>query len=173
MQYHRMGLMDAYLLTRARRLNVLIQPNLRFFHELFGWEVELARKEAEDSRVAREAQAQIHPRAGGAEGDMTMVDGQDVAVPEPRRIMYSWPAFCRDLVSGGGRGGYTRMELMVALPQSALLVQLAWAATAANKANEVSGTTGRSEAKSGAAGRCKAPWLRWKLARQACALIRR
>jgi len=100
-----MGLMDAYLLTRARRLNVLIQPNLRFFHELFGWEVELARKEAEDARVAREAQAQIHPRAGGAEGDMTMVDGQDAAVPEPRRIMYSWPAFCRDLVSGSGSRG--------------------------------------------------------------------
>lgn len=74
MQYHRMGLMDAYLLTRARRLNVLIQPNLRFFHELFGWEVELAKKEAEEARVS-----------GG--------------VVIPRRIVYSWPAFCRDIVS--------------------------------------------------------------------------
>jgi len=67
MQQQRMGLMDAYLLTRARRLNVLIQPNLRFFHELFGWEVELARREAEENNGMR------------------------------RRILYSWPSFCRDL----------------------------------------------------------------------------
>ncbi|EIW69112.1 hypothetical protein TREMEDRAFT_44314 [Tremella mesenterica DSM 1558] len=62
MQHQKIGLMDAYLLTRARRLNVLIQPNLRFFHELFGWEVELARREGDE-----------------------------------RRILYSWPSFCRDL----------------------------------------------------------------------------
>ena len=75
MQYENMGLMDAYLLTRARRLNVLIQPNLRFFHELFGWEVELARKE--------------EGKAGGG----------TVSELGRRRIMYSWPAFCRDIVS--------------------------------------------------------------------------
>lgn len=83
MQYHKMGLMDAYLLTRARRLNVLIQPNLRFFHELFGWEIELARKEAEEMKAAHMASA-----GGSGMADM----GQ-------RRIMYSWPAFCRDIVS--------------------------------------------------------------------------
>ena len=75
MQHLRLGLMDAYLLTRARRLNVLIQPNLRFFHELFGWEVELARREEEAIR----------------RGEME--------IEERRRIYYSWPSFCRDLVS--------------------------------------------------------------------------
>jgi dual specificity MAP kinase phosphatase len=105
-----MGLMDAYLLTRARRLNVLIQPNLRFFHELFGWEVELARKEAEDARVAREAQAQARANAGEG-GDMPMLDGQDPVIPEPRRITYSWPAFCRDLVSGVDSRGRTVTEV--------------------------------------------------------------
>jgi dual specificity MAP kinase phosphatase len=54
---------------------VLIQPNLRFFHELFGWEVELAKREAWEGR--------------------------------PRRIVYSWPSFCRDLVSAG-RGCWKR-----------------------------------------------------------------
>jgi dual specificity MAP kinase phosphatase len=78
MQYQKMGLMDAYLLTRARRLNVLIQPNLRFFHELFGWEVELAKREEEELR------------SNGGAGD---------AGVRSRRIMYSWPAFCRDIVS--------------------------------------------------------------------------
>lgn len=131
MQYHRMGLMDAYLLTRARRLNVLIQPNLRFFHELFGWEVELARKEADDARAAREAQAQALARAGGGHvaADMNMADGQDLGVPEPRRIMYSWPAFCRDLVRwlqpreppAQGSG----ITLIVALSEPPILVQLA------------------------------------------------
>lgn len=32
------SLIDAYMLTRARRLNVLIQPNLKFLFELQGWE---------------------------------------------------------------------------------------------------------------------------------------
>ena len=104
MQYEGMGLMDAYLITRARRLNgeysyhflvavwlgrdrkadafsVLIQPNLRFFHELFGWEVELARREM--NQASRQ-------------------DEDDVAATNEkgqRRIVYSWPSFCRDLVS--------------------------------------------------------------------------
>ena len=39
---------------------VLIQPNLRFFHELFGWEVELARREEADA-IKRRLEAE---RAG-------------------------------------------------------------------------------------------------------------
>jgi len=99
--------MDAYLVTRARRLNgasaliiclqladqaVLIQPNLRFFHELFGWEVELARRE-EDERQRLSAQMR--------EQGLTGPDG-DIESPGARRkreILYSWPSFCRDLVS--------------------------------------------------------------------------
>lgn len=32
-----MTLPEAYLLVRARRLNVIIQPNLRFMYELHKW----------------------------------------------------------------------------------------------------------------------------------------
>lgn len=39
-------LVDAYLIVRSRRLNVLIQPNMRLLYNLCGWEVELARKRA-------------------------------------------------------------------------------------------------------------------------------
>jgi dual specificity MAP kinase phosphatase len=90
MKYQHMGLMDAYLMTRARRLNVLIQPNLRFFHELFGWEVELARTEAVERERRRREAVEMGVRDPKA---LALLDG------EPRRILYSWPTFCRDLVS--------------------------------------------------------------------------
>lgn len=69
---------------------VLIQPNLRFFHELFGWEVELARRE-EDERLRMVQQAQEQGLEAGVEG--LELGGRK------REIMYSWPSFCRDLVS--------------------------------------------------------------------------
>ena len=72
---------------------VLIQPNLRFYHELFGWEVELAKQEAEE----------------GTHAHCTYIDDgygprMDESMSLPvivgrRRILYSWPAFCRELVS--------------------------------------------------------------------------
>jgi len=40
-------LVDAYLIVRSRRLNVLIQPNMRLLYNLCGWEVELARERAQ------------------------------------------------------------------------------------------------------------------------------
>lgn len=92
MKYQHIGLMDAYLMTRARRLNVLIQPNLRFFHELFGWEVELARDEAEE-RAARRREAE----AAGVR-DPQALKLVEEEIPR-RRILYSWPTFCRDVVS--------------------------------------------------------------------------
>lgn len=90
MKYENMGLMDAYLMTRARRLNVLIQPNLRFFHELFGWEVELARAE-EEERAALKRQAEASGVRDAAA--LALLD------KDARRILYSWPTFCRDVVS--------------------------------------------------------------------------
>ena len=139
MQHLKMSIMDAYLFTRARRLNgksttisflipssfttpcfpaspllalpalistrrirgtvadigpVLIQPNLRFFHELFGWEVELARRE-EDERTNMVHHQQARKGEGGlVEG----LSGLEVG-GKKREIMYSWPSFCRDLVS--------------------------------------------------------------------------
>lgn len=71
---------------------VLIQPNLRFFHELFGWEVELARTEAEE-RTKRKREA----IASGVRDPaaLALLDRE----PPPRRILYTWPTFCRDVVS--------------------------------------------------------------------------
>ncbi|THH08579.1 hypothetical protein EW145_g2615 [Phellinidium pouzarii] len=47
MKHLAIPLVDAYLIVRSRRLNVLIQPNMRLLYNLCGWEVELARERAE------------------------------------------------------------------------------------------------------------------------------
>lgn len=46
MKHLALPLVDAYLVVRSRRLNVLIQPNMRLLYDLCGWEVELARARA-------------------------------------------------------------------------------------------------------------------------------
>ncbi|KAH8117945.1 hypothetical protein DFH11DRAFT_1687033 [Phellopilus nigrolimitatus] len=46
MKHLELSLVDAYLIVRSRRLNVLIQPNMRLLYNLCGWEVELARERA-------------------------------------------------------------------------------------------------------------------------------
>ncbi|WWC87495.1 uncharacterized protein L201_002385 [Kwoniella dendrophila CBS 6074] len=104
MQFERMGLMDAYMMCRARRLNVLIQPNLRFFHELFGWEVELARQEEEiihnkieelKLQGVKDPQTlqMIYETFEFPTSSMSL----DQSRKGRRKIMYSWPSFCRDL----------------------------------------------------------------------------
>lgn len=69
---------------------VLIQPNLRFFHELFGWEVELAR---EEEAIIKQRRQEMEATG--------MVDEEALKQLEEgkRRIVYAWPTFCRDLVS--------------------------------------------------------------------------
>lgn len=75
---------------------VLIQPNLRFFHELFGWEVELARREEDErARMMQQQQQQAQDQERGLEAG---VEGLELR-GRKREIMYSWPSFCRDLVS--------------------------------------------------------------------------
>jgi dual specificity MAP kinase phosphatase len=50
-----LGLVDAYLLVRSRRLSVLIQPNMRLLHNLCGWEAQLAQERAQgDPRRLRD-----------------------------------------------------------------------------------------------------------------------
>jgi len=46
MKHLNISLVDAYLIVRSRRLNVLIQPNMRLLYNLCGWEVDLARERA-------------------------------------------------------------------------------------------------------------------------------
>lgn len=41
MAHYSMSLADAYLMVRARRLSVIIQPNLLFMYELLQWEQRL------------------------------------------------------------------------------------------------------------------------------------
>lgn len=44
----------AYCFVRARRLNVIIQPHLRFSYELLKWEEKLRGEENHDGRFRRE-----------------------------------------------------------------------------------------------------------------------
>jgi dual specificity MAP kinase phosphatase len=41
MAHYQLSLVDAYLMVRARRLSVIIQPNLLFMYELLQWEQQL------------------------------------------------------------------------------------------------------------------------------------
>ena len=52
MKHLNLPLVDAYLIVRSRRLNVLIQPNMRLLYNLCGWEVELARSRAKNDLTA-------------------------------------------------------------------------------------------------------------------------
>jgi dual specificity MAP kinase phosphatase len=44
----------AYCFVRARRLNVIIQPHLRFAYELLKWEEALQARKSDDSSFSRE-----------------------------------------------------------------------------------------------------------------------
>lgn len=44
----------AYCFVRARRLNVIIQPHLRFAYELLRWEETLQRRRDPGGRIKRE-----------------------------------------------------------------------------------------------------------------------
>lgn len=46
-----LDLPKAYLYVRVRRLNIVIQPNLRFMYELFKWEEDMKRKKQRESKV--------------------------------------------------------------------------------------------------------------------------
>ncbi|CAE6429245.1 unnamed protein product [Rhizoctonia solani] len=51
MKHLQVGLVDAYLMVRSRRLSVLIQPNMRLLYNLCGWEIQLAKERAKDGTV--------------------------------------------------------------------------------------------------------------------------
>ena len=56
MKHLQIPLVDAYLIVRSRRLNVLIQPNMRLLYNLCGWEVDLAyqRAQGDTDKLRRE-----------------------------------------------------------------------------------------------------------------------
>ncbi|KAF8717927.1 Dual specificity phosphatase, catalytic domain, partial [Rhizoctonia solani] len=51
MKHLEVGLVDAYLMVRSRRLSVLIQPNMRLLYNLCGWEIQLAKERAKEGAV--------------------------------------------------------------------------------------------------------------------------
>ncbi|ELU40129.1 DSPc domain-containing protein [Rhizoctonia solani AG-1 IA] len=51
MKHLEVGLVDAYLMVRSRRLSVLIQPNMRLLYNLCGWEMQLAKERAKEGAV--------------------------------------------------------------------------------------------------------------------------
>ncbi|CAD6929246.1 unnamed protein product [Tilletia laevis] len=70
-----LGLVEAYLLVRSRRLNILIQPHLLFFWELRGWEHYLA--EQKDRQAAGETTPGCMP-AQLSTPDCSEIDYKDV-----------------------------------------------------------------------------------------------
>lgn len=56
-----LSLVEAYLLVRSRRLNILIQPHLLFFWELRGWEKYLADEKARYAGEATPACVPVQP----------------------------------------------------------------------------------------------------------------
>ncbi|WFD44429.1 hypothetical protein MPSI1_003097 [Malassezia psittaci] len=93
-------LIDAYLLVRSRRLNVLIQPHLLFFWELRGWETALA------ARLQRcVADSKLHPftvdmdiGAGRGQYGLAYAD----YAPAGKRSV-TWSYFCREIAALNAR----------------------------------------------------------------------
>jgi len=65
MRTYNLSFPRAYCFVRARRLNVIIQPHLRFSYELLKWEEKLRRgkRELEWADIAREVAAMNKPYA--------------------------------------------------------------------------------------------------------------
>jgi dual specificity MAP kinase phosphatase len=56
MRAMKMSFPRAYCFVRARRLNVIIQPHLRFAYELLKWEEELQQNGDPDAPIKREVE---------------------------------------------------------------------------------------------------------------------
>lgn len=70
-----LSLVEAYLLVRSRRLNILIQPHLLFFWELRGWETYLiAQKSKRNAMLASVASA---ANGAGTDADEEMLDANN------------------------------------------------------------------------------------------------
>ncbi|WFD00074.1 hypothetical protein MYAM1_002820 [Malassezia yamatoensis] len=93
-------LIDAYLLVRSRRLNVLIQPHLLFFWELRGWETALA---ARLGRCVADSKLHLFPlemELGVGRGRYGLAYA-DYAPAGKRSV--TWSYFCREIAALNAR----------------------------------------------------------------------
>jgi dual specificity MAP kinase phosphatase len=85
----------AYCFVRARRLNVIIQPHLRFVYELLQWEEFLAK-----NRQRRQSQDKESENAGdvGIDADATASDEGTKTMPHPLREL-EWASVAREIAA--------------------------------------------------------------------------
>jgi dual specificity MAP kinase phosphatase len=82
-----LSLPRAYLFVRARRLNVIIQPNLRFMYELMKWE---------ELEFARNLERQSKEATTVSNADCTDADDVGGGGKEYRREM-EWAWLCKEI----------------------------------------------------------------------------
>ena len=93
MKHLNLPLVDAYLIVRSRRLNVLIQPNMRLLYNLCGWEVELARE-----RVRAEVEAGAEADAEGTKaGDGSKEEREKERLRWMLSRSLNWPFLAREV----------------------------------------------------------------------------
>ncbi|WFD29971.1 hypothetical protein MSPP1_000985 [Malassezia sp. CBS 17886] len=88
-----LALVDAYLLVRSRRLNVLIQPNLLFVWELRGWEAFLA---AHCARGAAPPGAAPPLAIGAGRALYPLALDRCHALGS---LVYTWASLCREIAT--------------------------------------------------------------------------
>ncbi|KAK0552716.1 tyrosine/serine/threonine protein phosphatase pps1 [Tilletia horrida] len=109
-----LGLVEAYLLVRSRRLNILIQPHLLFFWELRGWEKVLADKKAQRAGEATPACSALQPVESGCDElqykdvdeEMTDADAPSPADADERAFSMAALSLCSFHPSSMGFRGF-------------------------------------------------------------------
>ncbi|KAI6807349.1 hypothetical protein KC365_g18671 [Hortaea werneckii] len=76
----------AYCFVRARRLNVIIQPHLRFVWELMKWDEEEEEEEEEEELQEREEEGHGEGQEAGAVGRV-------------RKRELDWATVCREIAA--------------------------------------------------------------------------
>lgn len=79
----------AYCFVRARRLNVIIQPHLRFVWELMKWE--------EDEVL--QGGGEGDERGGGQEGVIGLGQEEGTTVGRVRKRELDWATVCREIAA--------------------------------------------------------------------------
>ncbi|ODQ81915.1 hypothetical protein BABINDRAFT_160142 [Babjeviella inositovora NRRL Y-12698] len=108
----RMGidLPRAYMYVRVRRLNVIIQPNLRFFYEMFKWEETQARKKPLKKNPSMSSLA-------SQASTISLRCGVDAMSPIPLFVVSPPPLMVH--VMEGNSKKHQRLDTLSSLPSSA------------------------------------------------------